>query len=173
MGKNFKLHIRAAITVILLCGFINIPHASAQTKQKPELVPVVLNEKTNDPKALEIVRKLAPDFFVTGEESFKSGKNAKFFAKYAPLDKNNPKRFIIFTIADTPYWCTAHGCPYVIYENKSGSVWKTALELQVNKIWYDRNSSRQNVTNIITQNSLNQVAVWLWASGKFIKVERK
>lgn len=151
-------------------------HANAQNKVKPKLIPIVLNEKTNDPKALEIARKLDPDFFVIDQEYMGGSPDAKFFARYIPLDKNNPKRFIVTTVTNTPFWCTGMGCPFYFYENTKENQWRMVLSWQTHELWYDTNSNHTNPANIVTKNvqsSKNKVNVWMWSVNKYIEVTKR
>src|SRR5690606_23821555 len=119
-------------------GFlIHLANVNAlKAQEKPQLIPITMSEETNDPKALAITKKLDPDFFYVDPEYLGGSPDAKFIARYVPLDKTDPKRFIVVGAFDTPYYCTAHGCPYYFYENTEPNKWRLALSVQANNVWY-------------------------------------
>ena len=172
--KSFNL----LLIAIIALGVSTLAPSSAfaQAKSKPKLVSLKLSERTNDPKALSIAKKLDPDFFDIDQEYMGGSPDAKFFARFVPLDKTNPKAFIALSVSDTPYHCTARGCPTRIFVNKKGNQWSPALDLMVHKIWYDLNTKKGSKNNIITQNlhyANKATSVWMWSAGKYIKVRKK
>ena len=172
--RNFKFLILTVILAGFAGGVLVSTPANAQAESKPKLVPIVLNEKTNNPKALEIAKKLDPDFFEIDAEYMDSVKDVKHFARFIPLDSKNERKFIAIT-TNSPMFCGSMGCPIRFFYNNGGNTWVAVLDIIGQNSWYDENSNR-NVRNIVTQNTGyddKPVSVWLWDGQKYLKVNKK
>lgn len=163
------------LAVAFLC--LAYPAQAQDAATKPKLVAIELNEKTNDPKALEIARKLNPDFFNIDQDYLGGSSNVAFYAQYLPLDADNPKKFMLLTVKNTPYWCTKYGCPFILYKNILGNKWQLINEFQINKLFYDANTQTSNIRNLIGRgfdpSRGEAIGVWIWYGNKYIKAEKK
>ena len=148
-------------------------HAQNQLKPKPKLVPIVLNEKTNDPKALEIAKKLDPDFFKVDLQYTNDHNDAEYFSRFINL---GDKSYLISTARDTFFHCTKYGCPYDIYEQQKGNRWKLVASFTAYRLIYDANSINKSRPNIIVESyqrsSGRKVDVYLWNGITYRKIER-
>lgn len=137
--------------------------APSSQRPKPQLVEIVLNEETNDPEALEIAKKLDPDFFLIDKEYLDGSPEAVFSARFIPLSPNEPKRFIAVTVSESLYYCTTYGCPYYFYEQRGDNKWALTLSSQAHTFYYDKNSNSPHTLISQTQESAIQITdVWLW-----------
>lgn len=145
---------------------------SAQEKQKPKLVEIVLNEKTNNADALKIAKKLNPDIFVI-EPGYGT---AEHYARYIPLDEKNKTRFLAVTVSDTGYFCTSFGCPTYIYQKLSNNKWQPALSVQSFEIYQDLNTTGNGPDNLIStsRNGANKsVSIWIWNGQQYEEAKQK
>lgn len=164
--------------ILILCTcfpfvFSNISYAQ---DSKPQLAEIILNDKTNDSEALDIVKKLDPGFFAIDEEYLDGGKDAVFSARFVPLDKDNQKRFIIATVANTAFYCTAHGCPFYIYENTNNAQWKLSLSFQAYSLWHDIQTKGSQPNNLISRGAAlanSQLKIWIWNGQYYILAKSK
>lgn len=166
-----------ALALVILTALLLIPaHSFAQDKAKPKLIPIQLDQTTNNAEALSIAKKLNRDFFYIDKEYMDGSPNAEYYASFIPLMPEHPKRFIIVTVTDTPYYCTNYGCPYYIYENHTANQWRLVLSLQTQNLWYDANTAGNQPDNIISQVESatgNAVSIWLWAAHSYLKAARQ
>lgn len=162
--------ISAIAAVIMLC-FFTASGAQAQSG-KPQLAPILLNDDNNDQAVLELARKLNPTFFNIDAKYLDGGKNAKFYARYIDLDPNNLKRFFILTVDETAYYCTTHGCPYYIYENKGDNRWSIVLSAQGYDVFRDTNvtGKPQNIIVKGIEQAQTRLSVFLWNGQSYQKV---
>lgn len=164
---------------ILTCMamIVSYAHAQGQTSdnsKKPKLAEIVLNSETNDPSALEVAKKLNPEFFIVDTESFPETPN--FYAQYLPLDPKKPNRFLSVTVTGTLYYCTNHGCPYYIYENKGDNKWGLVLSLQTHGIYYDLNRTENKPSNLISVGNVQanrKIRIWMWNGLRYEEVSNK
>ena len=173
-----KLFIFTAILLVNMTFVALFAHAQnapqTQKQAKPKLIPIALDEKTNDKEALEIVRKLDPDFFNIDPELF--GKNGQFFARYVDLDQNAKKRFVIVTALDAGFYCTAFGCPYYIYMNGGKNKWRLVLGFQGYSVYQDKNTDGDGPDNLISQTigtAKNKTNIWLWNGQQYVEAKQK
>lgn len=174
--RNFKFLLLTVILAAFAGGTLISTSANAQTAVKPKLVPITLDETTNDPKALIIARKLDPDFFQIDPDYLDGGKNAKFYAKFLPLDNKNPNRFLIITVTDALYYCTKYGCPFKIFERLDNNKWNIALNFQGYTLWYDANTAGEKPDNIIGEGfdpvNGSKPGVWMWYGKGYQQLKR-
>lgn len=167
--------IGAFMLVFITTALLFPVNLHAQDDTKPNLVPIALNEETNDPQALAIAKKLNPAFFYIDKEYMNGSPNAAYYAKFLPLIPDQPKRFFIVTVTNTLYYCTRYGCPFYIYENYEDNKWRLVLSLQTYSMWYDANTAGTDPDNIISRMESvrgQPVSIWMWASNNYIKVNR-
>jgi hypothetical protein len=147
--------------------------ASNALAQKPQLSPIIVSNSQNNENAINIARRLNPDFFDIDTENF--GDGAVFTARYVDLDDKNPKRFIVLTVSNTDYYCTSYGCPFYFYENKSGNRWSLALSAQAFGFLHDKNTGGSTPNNLISQTregGQQSIQVWLWNGQYYEKANR-
>jgi hypothetical protein len=158
------------LPILLLCIFFSASTLYAQ-ESKPKLVEIVVNKETNDPKALEVAKKLEPDAFLI----FDGFTKPDFFAKYISLDNNRPDRFIIATAQNSAMYCTSYGCPYYIYENRGGNNWKSVATIQAHSLIYDDNKQTgpKNIIYQTFEGGQSQVIVSIWNGQYYERVNRR
>lgn len=144
--------------------------ASAQeTAIKPALIPITINEETNDPKAAAIVKKLIDEHIKRNNlEDIVS--YSAIYAHFIPLQKKGAEdKFIIAQIMEPPAGCYASGCSTRIYHSKDGKVWKGVFSAFVHGAWYDDNSRGDKPANLIfTSNTMNKnPGVWMWGGSAY------
>ncbi len=163
------------LPLLLLCIIFSTSTSHAQDS-KPKLVEIILNEETNDPKALEIVQSLVKAEMQKQAINYELG---TIRAKYVPLQKNNSnKKFIYSIFYDPPAGgCYASGCLTVIYTNSLNrpNSWKAVFAAYVHKSWYDETSKKDRNANLIFSSSLdgNNPGVWMWNGQDYRIVRRR
>ena len=164
------------MTVMVMIIFLNTPSARAQDpaeRQKPQLVEIQLDSKTNDSDALEIVKKLDPIFFDIAEED---KKNVNFFARYLSLDDTIHKNYILVTAEDAVnFYCTGHGCPFYIYRKNLKDQWSLFLSFQGFNIYQDINTKSDRPDNLITIGNMQgqrHISLWAWDGQSYSKINR-
>ena len=143
------------------------------SRPKPQLVEITFNEDDNA-EALKIAKTLNPDFFNVDTENF--SQPASFFAKFVSLDEQKPRRFMVLTVTNTPYYCTTYGCPYYIYENKGDNKWSLVLSLQTHTIYYDANTQDGKPRNLISLDYMQAqklTRIWMWNGLRYEEISKK
>lgn len=178
MDSLFRnLFIMATIVCFTMTLSFSIPSHAQESAFKPKLIPIKLNEKTNDPQALALAKKLDPDFFYIDPNYLGGSPDAKYFAKFIELEKNKKQDYIAVTVKNTPYWCTKLGCPTRIYKKIDRSQWQEILNLQAYSYWYDANSTDDGMAKIIARGfhptAGTAIAVFRWYGNKYMRIGKK
>lgn len=170
-----KFSIITIIAIVVLSGACFTNKALAQ-ESKPNLIKFEITEETNNQNALEIAKKINPRFF-NYDKNFRGGSpDIKYITRYLDLDNENPKRFLLLTVRNTPYYCTKIGCPHIIYENVSGNKWRESLSLMVYSLYHDKNTSGSHPNNVIGRGFDPQkgtaLGVWVWNGKGYINARK-
>jgi hypothetical protein len=131
--------------------------APSSQRPKPQLVKIVFNEETNDPKALEIAKKLDENVDET----------------YIALFNNFEDKRILFVRANDSRACGNAGCYTAMYIEQDNNRWKHVLEALALNVYYDQNSTSR-YKNIITQLNYSRepLKVWMWNGDRYVNVKR-
>lgn len=151
----------ASLFIFAMALMIAFP-VGAQNNQ-PTLSLIDLNEQTNNEEALDIAKRLVPDFFEVNQNTF--DKDPVFYADYVNLHPDNPKRFIALTAQNSLYYCTNHGCPFYVFYNRANNKWVQVLSVQTHSMFYDISTEGNKPRNIITvgnEMAQRKLRVWLW-----------
>lgn len=160
---SWRLNILMVITLLMAGGCISLPQTS-YAEPDQGTATLILNQDNNNAAVLEIARTLKPSFFDV------RGMNVDFLARYIGLDPENPERFLMFTSSDIGFYCTSHGCPFYIYENKNGE-WSFAFSIQTTEIMHD---ASQNIPHdLVIQTFSGKTKRFHWTEQGFIKTEAK
>ena len=157
MLRKLTYRLFICFAIFAMAGGIYASH-HVQAKPFSELPEITPYEETNDPKALAIAREVKPDFFEASPET----EGAKYFARFIPLDHNDPERFLIFTINDSGFLCSNFGCPFYIYVHKQTG-WELALSTQTLSLAHDPDTQGDNPDNLVTQNLYTGEIVYEWS----------
>lgn len=152
--------ILVAVTLVTFAGAVH-----AQEQKKPKLVPIILEEKNNDPKAGKIAETLLKQHIkrnnLEGIYEY-----SDIFARFIPIQKNTGTDiFIAAQIMQPPLGCYAQGCDTRIFHSKdNGKTWNGVFSATLKRIWYDESSKANSHANIIatSQENNTQIAVWMW-----------
>gem|GEM_PF-4765923 len=149
----------------------------AHAQSKPKLVPITLDDKTNDPKAVELAKKLNPNFFKVDLDYTNDFNDAKYFARFINFGSGEKqKKMMIVNAYDSYFYCTKYGCPFLIYENTSSNKWKLISKITSYRLIYDKSSRNPARPNIIGQTydprNGKKTEVYLWNGLGYRKVER-
>lgn len=166
----WRKHMLMALTLLLVGGCIYMPQASfaeadAQTSKSATSV-LKLDQDNHNSDALKIAKSLKPSFFDV------RGMNVDFLARYIELDPENPERFLMFTSSDVGFYCTSHGCPFYIYENKNGE-WHFAFSIQTIDMMHDVSDGGNIPHDLIVHTFSGKTKRFHWTDQGFIKTEAK
>ena len=175
-----RVYYAVCFTIMLSALVILNVSSNAENLAEPELHPVKIVKETNDPGALDQAKKIKPDFFEVDRQFMTENPEDVFFAKYLPLAPNQPMRFIAFTAQNTSYYCAKLGCPYYIFERKSGNEpWTLALSLLTPALFYDpllEATENQEIADLASvhvnpHTGEQSLMVWRWNGEYFAKKE--
>lgn len=164
------------LTMVLLMSFSLSPafaqNDAPSSKPKPQLVEIILNEETSDPKALEIAKKLAPTYFNLKSDA----KNYNKYNYYADFFQYNQSRFLILRITDNFFLCSKLGCPIKIYKEQNNNEWRLLGEFLTYKLYVDINSRNSQYPNLILDGyeKVNGLAppIFIWNLNKYVEINK-
>lgn len=173
--KKMDSFFKKIFVIALLFSFAATVLVSKQIiaqESKPKLVPITLNEQTNDPQAIEIAKKLDPTYFNLIVPETSTNK----FDYYAKFINYNGRKLLIFQPTDLYFICNARGCPILVYQNLGQNEWRLVAELHGHTLFYDQNSSNKKMPNIILRTlrtkTTNGVSVFIWNGYLYQRVNK-
>ena len=147
----------------------------AQTN-KPKLELLNFDNSNSDPKAINIAKRLNPDFFDLNPDYMDGIEKSKQYARFISLKNDQQKRFLIVTAQGSNYFCTNYGCPFYIYEETKPNNWKQILSVQAHAVYRDINESNGNILYNLVTTSVEQAqrsnTIWMWNGISYVKVNK-
>jgi len=147
---------------------------NAQEREKPKLVNIFFSEKTNNPEAVKVIRKLYDDWI---EETNFDAQIGEIKAMFLPLDvEGGKRRFIIGQLYDEPLGgCFYLGCKTVIVYDNGDNKWIGLFNAFIHNAWYDANSNTNKPANLIFSSYADNrsPAVWMWDGMGYVVVNNK
>jgi len=154
--SGLKLLRLLAAAAILGGGLGGLPY-KAQALNTVDMVlynELIFSPSTNDPAVLAKARGLYRDHLIRSNLDPTIGEGYPAYARYLPLDNDNPQRFIgYFVLTSLADYCPLGGCEIWIFENYQGNQWRLAAALETHHVWMGNDPGQGEPADIYVQMS--------------------